>query len=102
MTFRRIKSHNPNNILLKEFQNKLSDFHLKMDMTSLIVFIIVFICLCIIIFSAFIIVELVLYPIENEIDDSNNIQLIYNKIEKMKKHNNSNLQEVVDIHKKLD
>ncbi len=67
MTFRHIQSHNPNNILLKDIQNQLIEIHLKMNTTSVIVFIIVYLCICIIMFSAFIIVELILYPIENEI-----------------------------------
>jgi hypothetical protein len=73
MTLRHFPCKNPNISLIRDIQMQLIDLQSKMNTTSVIVFIIVWLCLSIIILSCFMIVEIILNPIpDNHVVCKNN------------------------------
>lgn len=78
MTLRHFPCKNPNISLIRDIQMQLIDLQSKMNTTSIIVFIIVWLCLSIIILSCFMIVEIILNPIpDNHVVCKNNKNDIY-------------------------
>lgn len=97
MKLRNIQSHNPNNTLLLDIHNQLNQFYLKMSIESIIVFVVVYICTFMIIMSIFVVIELILNPIENEL----NYFLKKNKLIKneINKHDTTNINEEINEEK---
>ncbi len=81
MTLRRINRQNYNNENLGDILLQLIELQTKMNTTSIIVFIIIGLCLSIIMFSSFLIVDIILNP-ENICENKkvNNLKRKYDEV----------------------